>query len=182
MVYRTTSTKPRSKKRGFTLSEVLISIAVGSIVLLVVAATGLYSARSFASIANYVDLDADSRNALDQLTKDVRQVNRLVSNTSTNLTFENADGSTLEYVYSPAAQTLTRINAGVSTTLLTECDSLSFSIFQRNPIGGTYDQFPTASASTTKLINVSWRCTRSLMGREYNSESVQTSKIVIRKQ
>ena len=66
--------------------------------------------------------------------------------------------------------------------LLTECDSLSFEIFQRNPIGGTYDQFPASSPATAKLINVTWTCSRKILGTAMNTENVQTAKIVIRKQ
>jgi hypothetical protein len=157
-------------------------MAVGSLIFLAVAVLGLYAGRSFAGLVNYTDLDAHSRNALDHLTRDVRQVNRLVSSTATSLTFEDADGSSLQYVYSPDARTLSRIKGGVSKVLLTECDQMAFAIFQRNPIGGTYDQFPTASAATTKLINVTWTCSRKILGSTMNSESVQTAKIVIRKQ
>jgi hypothetical protein len=160
----------------------MVSLAVGSLMFLAVGVFGMYSAKSFASIANYVDLDAYSRQALDRLTKDVRQVNRLVSSSATSLVFEDSDGASLSYVYSPVAQTLSRIKGGTTQVLLKECDSLTFEIFQRNPIGGTYDQYPTATAATCKLINVSWRCTRNIMGKQFNSESVQTSKIVIRKQ
>lgn len=181
MVCKTTSTE-RARRRGFTLVEFMVSLAVGSILFLSIGVFGIYSGRSFYSLANYVELDARSRNALDRLTRDVRQVNRLVSSTSTQLVFEKSDGGSLSYVYSPTDRTLSRVDAGVSTVLLTECERLSFSIFQRNPIGGTYDQYPAASAATCKLINVSWRCTRELLGSVYNSESVQTAKIVIRKQ
>ncbi len=179
MVYRTTSTDARA---GFTLVEFLITLAVGSIIFLAVAGLGLYAGRSFAGLANYTDLDARSRNALDRLTRDVRQVNRLATNSATALTFEDADGAALRYVYSPQARTLSRVKGGSTEVLLTECDSLSFSIFQRNPIGGTYDQFPTGSAATTKLINVTWTCSRQILGTAMNTENVQTAKIVIRKQ
>lgn len=178
MVCKTTSTD----RHGFTLVEFLISMAVGSLIFLAVAVLGLYAGRSFAGLVNYAELDAKSRNALDQLTRDVRQVNRLTSNTATSLTFEDADGSTLKYVYSPDSRTLTRIKGGASKVLLTGCDKLSFAIFQRNPIGGTYDQFPTAAAATTKLINVTWTCSRNILGTKMNTENVQTAKVVIRKQ
>lgn len=179
MVCRTTSTDSRA---AFTLVEFLITLAVGSIIFLAVAVLGLYAGRSFAGLANYTDLDARSRNALDRLTRDVRQVNRLTSNSATSLVFEDADGAPLRYVYSPGARTLSRIKGGNTQVLLTECDSLSFAIFQRNPIGGTYDQFPTGSAATTKLINVTWTCSRRILGTAMNTENVQTAKIVIRKQ
>jgi Tfp pilus assembly protein PilW len=165
-----------------TLVEIMVALAVASILLLAVAVLGLYGGRSFAGLANYTDLDARSRHALDRLTKDVRQVNRLTASTSTSLTFEDADGSSLQYVYSPDARTLSRVKGGDTEVLLTECDNLSFAIFQRNPINGTYDQYPTASAATTKLINVTWTCSRKILGNTMNTENVQTAKVVIRKQ
>jgi prepilin-type N-terminal cleavage/methylation domain-containing protein len=181
MVFKITSIKAR-RCRGVTLAELLVSIAVGSILFLAVAVLGIYAGRSFAGLVNYTDLDARSRHALDTLTRDVRQVNRLVSNTSTTLTFEDADGASLQYVFSPDDRTLSRVKGGRTEVLLTECDDLNFSIFQRNPIGGTYDQYPTASAATTKLINVTWTCSRKILGTTMNTENVQTAKVVIRKQ
>ena len=65
--------------------------------------------------------------------------------------------------------------------LLTECDQLSFAIFQRNPSNSVYDYFPTATATNCKMVNVNWTCTRKILGSAVNSESVQTAKIVIRK-
>jgi Tfp pilus assembly protein PilW len=62
-----------------TLVEIMVALAVASILLLAVATLGLYGGRSFAGLANYTDLDARSRHALDRLTKDVRQVNRLTA-------------------------------------------------------------------------------------------------------
>ncbi len=165
-----------------TLVELMVALAVASLLLLAVAVLGIYGGRSFAGLANYTDLDAKSRNALDRLTKDVRQVNRLTASTATSLTFEDADGSSLQYVFSPDDRTLARVKGGVTEVLLTECDDLSFAIFQRNPINGTYDQYPTASPATTKLINVTWTCSRKILGNTMNTENVQTAKVVIRKQ
>lgn len=162
--------------------EFLISIAVGSLIFLAVAVLGIYAGRSFAGLANYADLDAKSRSALDQLTKDVRQVNKLTASSSTSLTFQDSDGSSLQYVYSPDNRTLTRIKGGTSKVLLSQCDQLNFSIYQRNPIGGTYDQYPTATPATTKLINVNWKCSRKILGTTRNTEIVQTAKVVIRKE
>lgn len=182
VVYKDTSISTGRCKKGFTLTEFLVALGVGMLVLLATVALTLFSAKSFASISNYVDLDARSREALDRLTRDVRQVNRLATMSSTSLVFEDADGSTLQYVYSPSAKTLSRIKGSDTNVLLEACDSLNFSIYQRGPIGGTYNQYPTASAATCKLIEVSWKCSRNVMGAAINTESVQTAKIVIRKQ
>lgn len=179
---RSTSTKRRA--RGFTLVEFLVSGGVA--VLLAVALAGLvfYTNRSFTAMANYVSLDHQSRITLDTMSREIRQTKRLISSSETSLTFEDHDAGTLQYVYDASARTLKRIKNGVpgSKPLLKECDYLKFSIFQRNPVGGTYNQFPAATASTCKLVQLHWVCSRTILGAKVNTESVQSAKIVIRKQ
>lgn len=167
-----------------TLVEILIGSAAASLVLLTVTSLSLYSGRSIASLANYVDLDNYSRKALDRMSQQIRQTNRLLECTSTNLTFEDADGSRLSFVYDTTAKTLTRYKNGTadSQPLLKECDFLQFDIFQRNPVVGTYNQFPAATPATCKLVQLRWTCSRRVAGARINTESVQSAKIVIRKE
>lgn len=160
----------------------LVAITLASLVLAAVASMSVFSGRSFAALSNYVDLDMYSRNALDRMTKEIRQTNRLKSFSSTHLTFEDADGADLSYIYNAAAGTLTRVKAGVSEVLLKGCDVLNFSVYQRNPVGGSYDVYPTATADTCKLVQLSWICSRTILGAKLNTESVQSAKVVIRKQ
>ena len=166
-----------------TLVELLIATAIGSLVAAGLASLTFFTARSFSAMANYVDLDHRSRMALDTMSKEIRQASRVTQADSTSLTFEY-DGGQLQYVYNGAAKTLTRLKNGVpdAKPLLEECDSLTFSIYQRNPIGGTYDQYPTATATTCKLVQLRWICSRKILGVTKNTESVQSAKIVIRKQ
>ena len=183
MGFRTTSTRPASScLSAFTLVEMMVGMFIGFLIFIVVGALVLYSGRSFAALTNYVDLDASSRNALDTMTSDVRQANRLTSFDSNTLVFEDFDGGPLIYTYSPQDRTLVRTKGGIRKVLLTGCDQLVFTTYQRNPINGTYEQYPTATAATCKLINISWVCSRSILGGRLNTESVQTAKIVIRKQ
>lgn len=177
----------RRRRRGFTLAEFLVAIGLGGILILAVASLSLYSGRSLAAMLNYVDLDNNSRSALDILSRDIRQCNRLKSfvgssTAATSITLEDYDGTDLTFTWDSAARTLTRIKSGATKTLLTECDTLAFALYQRNPVNGTYDQYPTASATTCKLISVTWTCSRTIFNSKVNTESVQTAKIVIRKQ
>jgi hypothetical protein len=166
-----------------TLVEVLIALAIGSILLIAVLSLGFFSARSFAALTNYVDLDNHSRNALDQITREIRQADRLVRSSEHELEFQHGPGF-IRYTYDPEARTLTRDANGRSTILLRECDFLRFSIFQRNPIPTTWEQFdlPTESPTLCKLVQLSWVCSRTIMGARVNTESVQSAKVVIRKQ
>lgn len=181
MVCKPTSTD-RRRTGGFTLVEFMVASGIGLLVLTALAAFTSYTGRSFVAMGNYVDLDRASRNALDYMTKDIRQTQRLSGYASNRIDFLDHDGGTLAYVYNAAARTLTRTKGSTNKVLLTECDALQFSIFQRNPVGGTYDQYPTATLADTKLVQVTWTCSRTIFGAKVNTESVQTAKIVIRKQ
>lgn len=180
MVFRTTSTeRPRA---AFTLVEMLVASGVGAIVLTGLMATFWFSNRSFASLANYLDLDQKTQAALDKMSREIRQVNMLTDFSPTNLTFQNYDGTTLKYVYDPNAQTLTRIKGENNfTLLLTGCDSLQFSIFERAPATNSFQPFSTTIVTNTKAIELTWNCYRKILGSKVNTESMQSAKVVIRK-
>ena len=163
-----------------TLVEVVVASAVGMLLAVAVASFIIYSARSFVSIMNYSEMQGDSRNALDIITQEIRQANALTSYSTTNLTFD-LGGTPLSYTYDPTAKTLTRTRGAENKTLLRQCETLNFSIYQRNPVGGTYDQYPTATAATCKLVQLYWVCSRKVLGTRLNTETIRSAKIVIRK-
>jgi hypothetical protein len=172
-----------ASRPGFVLSEMLVVMGVSTILILAIASLSMFSGRSFAAIFNYVDLDDANRVAMDQLSRDIRQANRVTSFSSTNLYLEDSDLSIIKYDYSTSARTLVRTRNTVVKKVLAECDSLKFDVCQRNPVGGSYDVYPVATTiDTAKVIDVSWVCSRTLFGRRENTESVQTARIVIRKQ
>lgn len=184
----TTATRKQRLERGLALVEMLVGLSIAGIFFAAFATTLSYNARSCVALGNYVDLDKASRSALDTMTKEIRQANKLTSYSSTNLTFEMVDGTTgatntLGYTYNSGAKTLSRQFADQSKVLLRDIttNSLTFSIYQRNPIGGAVDQYATTDASVCKVVQLSWVCSRSALG-SVTTESVQSAKIVIRKE
>jgi Tfp pilus assembly protein PilW len=161
--------------------EMMVAVAVGSIILSALASLTFYTSRSFAALSNYVDLDQASRNTLDHMSQEIRQSDRLTAFSSNSMSLLY-NGETLTYTYDSSAKTLTRTLGSENRVLLTGCESLTFAIFQRNPVAGTYDQYPTASTATAKLVQLNWTCVRKILGQNVNSESVQSAKIVLRKQ
>jgi hypothetical protein len=159
----------------------MIASGVGSIFFLVIGAMSYHSERSFVAMVNYSDLETRSRNALDTMTREVRQANCLTSYTATSLTFQDFDGQPLSYTYDPSTRELSRTKNGITSTLLTECDSLSFSVFQRNPTND-FNVVSTTNPALVKLIQLNWKCSRTIFKSKVNTESVQSAKIVIRKQ
>jgi hypothetical protein len=184
MVCKTTFTEARVRRRqaGLGLIEAMIAIGITAFLILVLTNLSMLSGRMFAAFANYVDLDGDNRIAMDTMTRDLRECNRVVSCSNTQLVIEDSDGFNITYTYSPGASTLTRTKTGISRTLLKGCDTLTFNLGTRNPVGGTFEVVPTTSPDTAKVVNISWNCSRTILGQQRNTENVQTARIVIRKQ
>ncbi|HTD85958.1 MAG TPA: hypothetical protein VK850_05230 [Candidatus Binatia bacterium] len=178
-----TKTIGRRKTAGMTLAEALVSMCVVMLVLLALCAFSMFSTRSFVTMYNYVDLDDANRIAMDTLTRDVRAAKSVIDCNASRLILQDSDGKTLGYIYDPDARTLTRTNtAAPSKVLLRQCDRMLFKIGQRNTTLGGYGYYDAASPATAKVVNVSWLCSRTIFGRKANTESVQTARIVIRKQ
>jgi len=168
-----------SRRVAMTLVEVMVTMALGSLVLAVVGTLIVFAARSFIALGNYSDLDQASRNALDILSKDIRQTKSLTYYRTNDLIFRDNDDQPLRYVWDPGARTLSRIKGTERRILLKECDFLRFGISQRNP-SNSFNFYPAVGPATAKLVDVSWICSRQILQQKVNTESVQTAKIVIR--
>ncbi len=166
-----------------TLVEVMIATSIGTLILAAAGSLMIYNARSLAALTNYADLDRYSRTAVDKLSQDIRQSPDLISFTTTELQFNSSLGrSNITYTYYPDSRELVRRQGLNREVLLKECDSLTFTVYGRNNISNTWDQFVVATAASAKLIKLNWTCSRTVLGQAVNTESVQTAKIVMRKQ
>src|SRR3989442_7944439 len=145
----------RKTQAGLTLMECLVSMGVSSLVLMMILMLTLYSGRGFASLVNYVDLNTTGANAMDQMTKDIRQAVALTGYASNKLTFDaGSNQPAIIFTYNPTNSTLTRQQGSSSKVLLSGCDTLVFAIYQGTPIPGTYDQYPVADTNTCKVVAV----------------------------
>jgi hypothetical protein len=173
---------PKSRIGGFSLVEAVVASGITALLVLVICSFVVFSSHSFAALFNYVSLDDMNRIAMDHITRDVRQSNRVKAATAISLTLEDADMSDIVYNYDSTQRVLTRTKNGSTRVVLKGCDRVLFTLGQRNPIGGTYDVYNPSSMDSVKVVNVSWMCSRTILGRKENTESVQTARIVIRKQ
>ncbi|HKQ38804.1 MAG TPA: hypothetical protein VJ063_12055 [Verrucomicrobiae bacterium] len=169
-----------STQSGVTIAEFLIAVAIAGVILAQVCLLWLYSSRSFAAQMNYTDLDQRSQRALDTLTQDIRQCKSVTNFTTTRVTFIDYDNKLLTFFFDSGK--LIRTKAGVpSKTLLKDCISGEFSMYQRTPIAGSADIYPTSDPKLCKLVQVRWTCGRKLSPTSpTTSESMQSGRIVMR--
>jgi type II secretory pathway pseudopilin PulG len=170
----------RRQLSGMTLVEMLVAVGIGMVVMAAIGTLMVFTTRSFIALGNYNDLDQASRNALDTMSRDIRQTRKLDLYATNYLYFDNY---TLLYWWHPTNKKLYRYKWGASgwqiKELLEQCDYLRFGMSQQNP-SNNFNFYPTTTPSTAKLIDVSWTCSRQILQKKVNTESVQTAKIVMR--
>jgi hypothetical protein len=183
----------RRAQGGWTLVELSVSVAVGLIVLAAFVAISLSINASVVAVGNYNDLDSASRITLDTLSRDVRNSAGVstASGTTTLTLTNNFSGTNLITYRWDGSSNVVRTTAAIiggaivprtSEIMLPDCDYLAFHYYIRIPTNDL--QFinitNTVSTNEIKLISVSWRCSRSVLGSKINTESVQTANIAVR--
>jgi len=163
-----------------TLVELMIGLGIGSLVLMSIMMILITSNRSFAALGNYSSMEQFSRNAVDQMTRDIRKAKNLLTFSTNEVVFNYAGPTNLTYSYNPGSRKLIQWKTGGQTNvLLSECDSLSFSMFSNVPQpGGAL--INTTSVSQGKCIRVAWKCSRTIIGKKFNTQDMQEALIVIR--
>lgn len=184
--------RPAQKPTGaWTILEMSMAVAIFSIASLAFTTIFLFSIRSYAAMANYAVLDQRNRQAMDQLTYELRQAQKVVSwssnATSSSLVITNGTGVQVTYTFDAGHQRVTRTGSdGTSSVLLTNCNLLNFNLFMRPPTNGTFDVYPVNMGSnwqsTVKVVQLSWKTSMSVPPAQVTSEDIQTARIVIRKQ
>ena len=172
----------RRQSAGWVLTESMLSVGIGISFLVGLMGIFISSSVSFVGIGNYINLDRSSRNALDRMTWNIRNAKVLTSFDPSELvfTYDEAGTTNLTYRYDASARALTEewTVSGSTTvnTLLTACDSLAFSLYDRDLVTTT-----DVSAGEGKVISVTWHCSKSALSCA-NTEYIQQAQIVIRNQ
>src|SRR5947199_2967101 len=111
----------RSKQSGgWVMTETMFAIGIGITFLVALMGIFVTSSISFAGVGNYINMDRRSRNALDQMTRNIRSANVLTSFDTAALVFKyDASGTTnLAYRYHTSSRLVTEewTVSGATTT------------------------------------------------------------------
>ena len=137
----------------------MIGTALGVLVLASAGSIYLFSLTSYASIANLAELNAKNRMASDMISRDIRSASAVTSVTPSQLVLRFAK-TNVTYTYDADLATLSRLQFGEPQVLLENVDYLSFYLYQRPPPNSAYEQFPTATAATAKMVAFEWSCSK----------------------
>jgi hypothetical protein len=179
MVFNCTFRK--SRVWGMTLVEIVVALGLSSLLLMTLSALYVYCVRSFAAMNNLIDLDNASRLAVDRLSQEVRQADRLLSFSTNELVFERS-GQPVRFTFHPLSRVLV-LNKGTDPeVLLRDCDLVQCEIFQRTPWEGAYGFFPAASVADCKVVRLTWTTSRQTGGLLRNQANLRSAQVVLRNQ
>jgi len=164
----------------------MVALGLFTLAGLALASVSLFALKSFAALGNYAALDRTNREALDLLSREIRQAKQVTAYSTNSITLVNGDSLAVTFLFRPQTHQLVRTASdGSYRVLLDDCQLLDFRLFQRNPVGGSYDVYPAALGNwqqTVKVVQLSWRTSRTVLNGLVTSENVQTARVVIRKQ
>ncbi len=170
---------------GMSLVELMIASSLGTLVLGGAVTIFIYGLFSFAGLGNYAILTGQSRLSLDKMSREIREATGVVAyqsaGTSKWLTVTNGlKGTTVKYSWDAGTGILTCQTTGQPDRVcLSGCDQWDFNIFQRSP-RTNWTFYTSSSVDTAKLINMSWKCSRTILGKKINTENVVTAQVVMR--
>ena len=174
------SRRKYSRQSGVSVTEFLIALAVAGVVLAQVCLLWFYSSRSFAAQLSYADMDQKSQKALDTITQNIRQCKALTNFTTTKIVLVDYDDKLVTFEFANGLLTRTKASTAAKT-LLKDCKDGQFAIYQRTPIAGGFDYYPTEDPNTCKMVEVSWLCSRKpFPNAPSTTESMQSARIVMR--
>ena len=157
----------------------MVGVALGVLVLAAVSSTYLFSLTSFASMANYAELNAKNRMASDTISRDIRSASSVVSVTPSQLVLRFAK-TNVTYAYDPVLETLTRLQFGQPRILLENVDYLGFHLYQRPLTNSAYEKFPAATPATAKMVAFEWTCSQRVYRSVKTSSSHQAAIVELR--
>ena len=170
----TISTARRSRRdAGLTLVELMVASGIASFVMSGVLSVVLMMGRSGISAANYADMEAQSRRAIDEFAQDVRMASDLVWNSSTSVTLTVPDnypasGNKVTYAFDdsttgPTAGSFYRAPGDAAAgsargALARNVSSLTFARFTRTNTAAT-DDFAAKRLQLTMNLRTSAQTT-----------------------
>jgi prepilin-type N-terminal cleavage/methylation domain-containing protein len=180
----------KSRRRGFTLVEVIVSSTIAGIVLVGVFSAVLMISRSGFLLGNYIDMERQARFALETIATDTRvaKSNTWIYDeaadkfTGITLTAPGPGNPTVTYAYNSAAGILTRNDGTRTTTLITGIQSLTFTAYRYDYDDGIEAITPSHfnRNGDTKMIQISLSAIRTRTSLADATNSVVSARYVLR--
>lgn len=160
-----------SRRKGGTLLETLVAMAIGGMVLALCMSNYLFLAKSTKGLANYADFNSQSRFFLEFFGQDVRSATEVLTIAPDyfSLRVQQDDGSTIEidYYYDAKRKHIVRAWQTIERTLVSDVDTCNFEFLDRNG--------PATHPSRVRQIAVAAILKRKVLQKENTQETLSAA-------
>lgn len=167
----TISTDLPDKKRGFTLAELLVALAIMSIVLASMYPAIIQLAQGSESVVNYTEMNTLTRNALERFGRDARMARNIKLATDYRVILD-VQGVDVEYRYYPDVGAFYREVNGNQQLLLTDSEDLLFSFYDLR-------QNPTTDINEVKHVQLEAEMQRQVL-QLFNTNYIISARFMMR--
>jgi len=174
------------KIRGFTLVEIMISIAIFSIMMASMMPTFIVFTKGMASLGNYASMSMSSRNALEHFSRDVHMARTLSVASAYEITLElpsDAGSYVIHYQYDPNAGSFTRkqyAEDGVTllrtSVLFSDVSELNMVFYNRLDVDVTDE---ASILTETKTIQLNAKLVKKVMNQN-NTDYIISARFLMR--
>ena len=180
MVFNRTSILRARGPAAFTLVEYVVAMSIGLIVLGAACVLWGFASVTTAGLLNYVELSMTSKNALESISREIRNAVAVQSFSASRLVLLDPSRQQVTLSYDSVSQTLRQTKGTEQKTILSGCSSFEFKVFQRTPTSGSDTMSEATDTNTAKVVQMQWACARKQTGDKQNVENLVSSKVVIR--
>ena len=147
-------TRPTQSPAGFTMVEMLFTLAIGSFILAGVVTSYIFTVRGFRGLSNYNEIQADGRRGLERLARDLQAGLNVVSCTTNRLviflpatvdaTGQVTASNQVTHLWQDGQWYRHDAAGGSSTMLAANIAQMSFSLY--NAVGNVTTQVNSATS------------------------------------
>lgn len=169
MIIITGRSKAVNRKSGFTITELLVAISIGTLFLGVAMGCLNMLGRSAVSVGNYADMNASSRRALERFGTDVRMAVNVISSTDSELEFWMYDNSysliRVKYWYDSGGGEVYRDYGGSVVSILKDVEIFDFEYYDLTHVS-------TSNALSVKEVEINASLRRSVLSLSNTNEII----------
>ena len=159
--------------------EVLVSAALGAIILAGVLSTFVFFCRTGVRLGHYSEMEGQARVLMQRFGRDARQASAAVWNTASSLTL-TVEGRSVTYAYDAARRRLTRATGGTTQVMAHDVSALRFAAYALDGSElSLADSLGTASTST-KMVQLDLDLSRNTASSANATAQLLSARYVLR--
>jgi len=173
-----------ARARGFTLVEVMVAVTLLSLAMASLIATFLVFSKGIASLDNYSQMSASSRQTLEHFSRDAHAAQRLITADADEFEFElpdDAGGYIMNYKYDSTTRKFTREKYNgetlLATTVLFE-DIVDFSMIYYNQVNVNVTGEPSILIEA-KSVQIDAKLVKNVMNQS-NTDHIISARFLMR--